>query len=129
VKILLAAMLLAGAAVAQAQPLTVRVGETWLFNVKDGQPANARKTAATAKPAKGELMVSVRSLFGTNMIMTNNSRDAYRFRAELLSGGKATTARTCSLPAKVEPILEQWTQKADAVRISDFQATGAEGRC
>ena len=63
------------------------------------------------------------------MMMTNNSAVAYRFRAELLRGGKATAARPCSLPASPSPIFEQWPQQADAVRISNFQVTDNEGHC
>ena len=128
-KVLLAAALLAFASIAQAAPLTVPVGESWTFTIKNGDPVNAHKVAATAKPAKGQIMISVRALFGTNMIVTNNSPVAYTFRAELLSGGKVTAARPCDLPAKGSPILEQWPQKADAVRISHFVAAGTEGRC
>jgi len=113
----------------QAAPLTVRTGETWLFTVKHGEPANARKVQSSAKPGKGQLMISVRALFGTNMIVTNNSPAAYTFRAELLRGGKVTAARPCDLPANGSPILEQWPQKADAVRISHFKKAGSEGRC
>jgi hypothetical protein len=112
-----------------AQPLTVHMGESWVFSVQNGEPVNARKVEPTAKAPKGQIMVTVRSAFGTNMIMTNSSANAYTFRAELLSGGKTTAVRPCNLPAKNQPILEQWPQKADAVRISHFRVTGEEGRC
>ena len=124
-----AAALLVIAAAARAAPLTVPTGENWIFTLKGGQPAGAHKASATAKPAKGEIMVSVRALFGTSMIVTNNSKIGYTFTAELLSGGKPTNARPCTLPGGAKPILEQWQQKADAVRISNFRATGPGGRC
>ena len=114
---------------ATAEPLTIRMGESWIFSVKDGQPASARKVGASAKPAKGQIMASVRAFLGTSMVVTNNSSVAYTFNAQLLRGGKAAAARSCTLPAGGRPILEQWEQKADAVRIGNFQATGAEGRC
>ena len=128
-KILLAAMLLAAASTAHAAPLTVRAGESWLFTVRNGQPANARKTQATAKPAKGELMVTVRALFGTALIATNNSGIGYKFSAELLPARNMTAVRTCVLPAGGKPTLEQWEQKAAAVRLSNFRATTNEGVC
>jgi hypothetical protein len=128
VKILLAAALLAIAPAAHAQSLTVPTGESWLFTVKHGQPANAHKVSASAQPAKGQVMVTVRSLLGTAMFVTNNSATPYKFRAELLRGGKAEAARACSLPANGK-IFEQWQKPADAVRISNFVATGPEGRC
>jgi len=128
-KLLLAAVLVAAASAAQASALTVRTGEAWLFTIDNGEPANARKADSSAKPARGQLMISVRSLMGTAMIVTNNSPVAYTFRAELLRGGKAEAARACTLPAKPTPIFEQWPQKADAVRIGDFKPTGPGGNC
>ena len=128
-KLLIGTLVLAAASAAQGAPLTVRTGETWLFTVEMGEPANARKVDSSAKPAKGQLMISVRAMMGTAMIVTNNSPVAYTFRAELLRGGKAEAARTCTLPGKPTPIFEQWPQKADAVRIGDFKATGPAGNC
>ena len=126
---LIAALLLIAAAPAQAAGLTVRTGETWLFTIKDGEPAQARKVTPSAKIGKRQIKVSVRSILGTAMTVTNNSPIAYTFRAELISGGKATVARSCTLPAKARPVFEQWEQKADAVRISEFKVAGAGGRC
>ena len=107
---------------AQAAPLTVPIGETWLFALDHGQPARARKVAPSAKPARGEIKVAVRSLFGTMMTITNNSAQGYTFKAELIGAdGKAVTGRTCTLPAKNQPALESWPQKAVAVRIGGFK--------
>ena len=128
-KILLATVMLAIACVAQAAPLTIRTGESWVFKVRDGQPVDAHKIGPTAKPAKGEVMVTVRSLFGTVLITSNNSSIAYSFNAELFPGTSLTAVRTCALPTGGKPGLEQWEQKAQAVRISNFRAAGNEGRC
>ena len=126
---LIAALLLIAAAPAQVAVLTVRTGETWLFTIKNGEPAQARKVTPSAKIGKGQIKVSVRPILGTAMTVTNNSPLAYTFRAELISGGKATLARSCTLPAKARPVFEQWEQKAEAVRISDFKVAGADGHC
>ena len=128
-KLLAAALLLLAAAPAQAAGLTVKLGETWLFSVKNGEPAQARKVPASAKILKGQIKVSARSLLGTAMTITNNSPIAYSFQAELIAGGKATVARACTLPANARPAFEQWEQKADAVRISKFKIANADGRC
>ena len=110
-------------------PLTVPVGESWIFAIDHGQPAYARKVAETAKPAKGQVKVSIRGLFGTMMTITNNSLQGYTFKAELISAdGKAATARTCTLPPGNQPALENWPQKATAVRIGDFKPAKG-GRC
>jgi hypothetical protein len=126
---LLAFALLAAATPALAEPLTVRAGETWVFTIEHGQPANARKTDATAKPPPGRVKVTVRALFGTMMTITNNSPQGYTFQAQLVSGdGKAVNVRACGLPADNQPALESWTQKAAAVRIGDFKPAKG-GRC
>ena len=110
-------------------PLTVPVGENWIFAIDHGQPAHARKVAEKAKPAKGEVKISVRALFGTMMTVTNNSRTGYTFKAELIGAdGKANPARTCTLPPGNQPTLESWPQKAAAVRIGDFKPAKG-GRC
>jgi len=126
---LAAALLLIAAAPAQAAGLTVRMGETWLFTIKDGEPAKARLVTPSAKVGKRQIKVAVRPILGTAMTVTNNSPIAYTFRAELISGGKATVARSCTLPANARPVFEQWEQKAEAVRISDFKAAGPDGHC
>jgi len=125
---LLIALLLATAP-AQASGLTVRTGETWFFTIKNGEPAQARKVLPNAKIPKGQIKVSVRQLGGTSMMVTNNSPIAYTFRAELISNGKATVARACTLPANARPAFEQWQEKADAVRIGKFAAATEDGRC
>ena len=127
-KVALALFLLTSTQV-HAAPLTVRQGEAWGFTVKDGKPSGARKVALSAKPAEGQIMVAVRPLMGTTMVLTNNSAVAYTLRAELLQGGKAISVRPCTLPANGRPILEQWKEKADAVRLSAFKRADTDGRC
>jgi hypothetical protein len=126
---LVAALLLLAAVPAQAAGLTVRTGETWIFSVKNGEPAQARKVASSAKIPKGQIKVAVRSMLGTAMTVTNNGPIAYTYRAELLSGGKASVARSCTLPPNARPSFEQWQQNADAVRIGGFKIARAEGTC
>ena len=125
---LAAALLLLAAVPAQASGLTVRTGETWIFSVKNGEPSQARKVASAKNP-KGQIKVAVRSLLGTAMTVTNNSPIANTYRAELLSGGKATVARSCTLPSNARPSFEQWQQNAGAVRIGGFKIASADGTC
>ncbi len=112
-----------------AGSLTIRTGETWMFRIERGQPARPRRVPPSARPASSEIKVSVRRLAGTSLIATNNSPVRYTFRAELLAGGKAVTVRTCTLPANGLPALESWSQRADAVRLSNFRATDRSGSC
>lgn len=125
----IAALLLLAPIPVQAADLTIRTGESWVFGVKGGQPVGARKVDAKAMPAEGQIKVSVKAMLGTALFVTNNSSTAYTFRAELLSGGKSSAARTCSLPANGKPAFEQWPQKADAVRLGTFKVTGDGGKC
>ena len=112
-----------------ALALTVRTGETWLFSIEHGEPVHARKVGSTTVAARGEVKVTVRALFGTNMTITNNSAQGYRFGAQLIGpDGTAVTARTCTLPPGNQPTLESWPQKAAAIRISNFKPAKG-GRC
>jgi hypothetical protein len=121
-KALLALALVVAAVPATADPLTVKTGETWLFSLDHGDPIRAHKVDAAAKPAKGEVKIAVRALFGTTMTISNNSLQGYTFKAELIgTDGKPVTARTCTLPPKNQPALESWPQKAVAVRIGSFK--------
>ena len=119
-KWLLAILLAAAATSASAKPLTVRMGESWAFRISKGEPVQARKVATSAKPAKGEIMVTARSFLGTMLTAVNGTGRGWTFKAELVNGGKASPARTCTLPASNIPTMEQWKAKSDAVRISKF---------
>ena len=126
---LLAVALIAAAMPALAEPLTVRPGETWLFTLDHGDPAHPHKVEGTTAPARGEMKVSVRALFGTMMTIINNSAQGYIFQAQLIGAdGKAVNARSCGAPANNQPALESWPQKAAAVRIGSFKRANG-GRC
>lgn len=128
-KPLLAAILAISATMAEAAPLTVRVGESWVFAVRNGEPHEPRKVQSDASPGKGQIKVTVKALLGTSLMAVNNSPVAYTFKAELIRKGKAMSARTCTLPANAKPVFEQWDGVAEAVRIGRFAAAGTEGRC
>ena len=120
---LAAALLLLATVPAQAAGLTIRTGETWFFTVEDGEPANARLVTASAKIPKGQIKASVRALGGTSMVVTNNSPIAYTFRAELLSGGKATAEYTLVPDVKVGDIQFDWLPVAFA-DVAPFKRFG-----
>lgn len=114
---------------AKSAGLTVKTGETWLFNLSGGQPAKARKASASAKPAPGEVLVTVRAMMGTTMTITSNNPRAYTYKAELIGAGKAVLTRSCTLPANGRMSFENWPQKASAVRLSDFKVATKDGAC
>ena len=116
-----ALLLLLAPVAAPAKPLVIKTGEAVAFRLDRGEPVQVRKVERTAKPRKGEILVSVRALLGTTLSAINGTGQAWTFKAELLSGGKASPARSCTLPKSRDPIFEQWPGKsADAVRLSKF---------
>ena len=121
--------LLAAPAAAKSPGLTVRVGESWIFALSNGQPVNARKSNPSARPAPGQIHVTVRSLMGTTMSISSASDVAYSYRAELVGTGKKVGARSCTLPADGKLSFEHWPESANAVRLSDFTPAPKGGNC
>lgn len=127
--IALALLLAASPVPAMAAPLTVKTGETWVFNLFRGQPVKARKANPSAKPAPGQVLVTVRSMMGTTMTISSNNPVGYTYRAQLIGAGKTIPTRSCTLPADGKISFEHWPEKADAVRLSDFKSAPKGGAC
>ena len=121
--------LLASPAVAQSSGLTIRTGESWMFAISRGQPVRARKVEPSVKPAPGQVMVSLRSMMGTSLSIASNNPQAYTYTAELIGADKTVPVRSCTLPANGRLSFEHWSQKASAVRISDFKLATKNGSC
>lgn len=114
-----------------AAPLTIKSGESWVFEIDRGEPVRARRVNSSAKPAANQIKATVVSTMGTTMTMSNNSLTSYTFHAELVGPAKsgAAKARTCTLPATGDPVLEYWPVKSAGVRVSGFKMTSADGNC
>ena len=126
----LALLAMLAASPVSANPLTVRMGETWLFTVAKGQPAKARKVAAKAAPSPGEMKVTLSALMGTTMTISNNSKFDFAYRAALvLPGGRIGPAKSCAVPANGRLAIEHWKQRVAAVRLSDFKPAPAGSLC
>jgi len=112
-----------------AKPLSVPVGESWVFKLKDGDPVHAHRISPAGRPKEGEIKVVTSKMLGTMITVTNNSPTSYTFKAELVGAapGKGD-ARTCTLPGGAKPALESWPVEAKAVRLSAFKPTTG-GRC
>ena len=121
--------LLAAPATAKSPGLTVKAGESWTFSLYRGQPVNARKTSASAKPAPGKIHVTVRSLMGTTMSISSANDIAYTYRAELIGVDRKGRARSCTLPPDGKLSFEHWPDKAEAVHLSDFKPAPKGGNC
>lgn len=124
-------LLLAAATPADAKGpgLTVRTGETWQFSLFHGQPVKARKAGPDARPAPGQIQVTVRSMLGTTMTISSNNPTAFTYRAELIGADRPVSARSCALPPDGRLSFESWPQQADAVRLSDFKVAPKGGAC
>ena len=121
---------LLAASPAGAAQLTVPMGETLMFRLERGQPTHARKANPATKPRPGEIRVSVRSMMGTTMTMTNNSRFDYAYRATLvMPSGKLGAAKACAVPANGRVAIEQWTRPIAAVRLDHFKRAPAGSLC
>ena len=126
----LALSLLLAASPVAAKPLTVRMGETWVFSVARGQPVKAHKTDAKATPAPGQMKVTLSEMMGSMLTISNNSKNDYAYRATLvLPGGKTGPAKSCAVPANGRMAMEHWKQSVDAVRLSDFKRAPAGSLC
>ena len=124
------ALLLLATTPLSAKPLTVRIGETWVFAVRGGSPVDARKVAVTTAPAPGQFKVSLQPLLGATMTITNNSRFDYAYRATLvLPTGKPGVAKACAVPANGRIAIEQWTKPLAAVRLDRFKPAPAGALC
>ena len=122
---LLLALGLAAPAVADDAPLTgltVGVGETWIFRVQDGQPADARKAAADEQPASGEIKVSLSGPKGRQLSVINNSPATYNYRAFITSkpGKPGKRTSVCTIMSNRRVGLETWSDRFPALRITDF---------
>ena len=128
-RLLILCAALAGAPLS-AKPLTVRMGETWVFAVRGGAPVEARSVAAVTAPAPGQFKVSLQPMLGSTMTMTNNSRFDYAYRATLvLPSGKPGAAKACAVPANGRVAIEQWTRPIAAVRLDRFKRAPAGSLC
>lgn len=114
---------------AAAQGLTIKTGETWIFEIEKGQPVRARRVEAATKAGKGQVQVAVRPALGTAMSIGGQVPVSYNFRAQLIVNGKLVAKRACTLPANNKPAFEFWPEKAEAVRISDFKPVKSGGNC
>ena len=118
------------AAPLSAKPLTVRMGETWVFAVRGGAPVKARKVAVTTAPATGQFKVSLQPMLGSTMTMTNNSRFDYAYRATLvLPTGRPGAAKACAVPANGRVAIEHWNTPIAAVRLDRFKPAPAGSLC
>lgn len=127
---ILALLLAAQPALAKPPGLVVKMGETWIFSVAHEQPAKARKATVKAMPAAGEMKVSLSSLMGTTMTITNNGRFDYSYRATLiLPDGKTGATKSCAVPANGRFAMEHWSNTVAAIHLSDFKRAPAGSLC
>jgi hypothetical protein len=123
------ALLAASPLPAKSPGLTVKSGETWEFALSKGQPVGARKISPTADPREGRIRVTLRAMMGTTLTIVSNNPKPYTYTAELIGGAKVVPARSCTLPADGRLSFENWPQKAEAVRLSNFRPAKRDASC
>ena len=123
------ALLAASPLAAKSSGLTVKPGETWEFALSRGQPVAARKISPTTDPREGRIRVTLRAMMGTTLTIVSNNPRPYTYTAELIGGDKPVAARSCTLPADGRLSFENWPQKAEAVRLSNFRPARRDSSC
>ena len=127
---LIAILAMFAASPASAKPLTIHMGETWVFSIANGQPSKARKVDSKIAPARGEMKVTLQPMMGTTMTVSNNSKFDYAYRATLIMpGGTTGPAKSCAVPANGRLAIEHWPNRVDAVRLGDFKPAPAGSLC
>ncbi|NML07739.1 hypothetical protein [Sphingomonas sp. G-3-2-10] len=113
--------------------LVVRAGESWIFTVKDGLPADARPAARNDKPAKGEIFVTLEFEGGASvMAVTSNDEVWWNYRAFIVSkpGHKGNRTSVCTLMNGERTAIERWPGPVPAIRLADFSfASDRQLRC
>lgn len=121
--------MLTAPASAASKGLVVKPGETWEFALSKGEPVGARKISASTDPRKGRIRVTLQAMMGTTLTIVSNNPRPYTYTAELIGAAKPVEARSCTLPAGGRLSFENWPQKAQAVRLSNFRPAKSEGSC
>ena len=116
-------------AAAQSTGLTVKPGETWVFNIFCGQPSKAHKVSPSTKAAPGQVVVTARTMMGTSLTISSNNPVAYTYKAELIGADRSVPARSCALPADNKLSFEHWPEQATAIRLSNFKVAPKGGNC
>ena len=113
---------------AKGQPgLFVRQGETWFFKVTNGQPADARKGDAAAKPGAGEIRVT---LNGGMMAVLSGSQVSYNYQAFITGKASDKGKRTsvCTLMPGIT-VFESWPDDLPGIRLANFEEASEEYGC
>ena len=111
-----------------AEPgLFVRQGETWFFKVTNGQPADARKGIAAAKPGAGEIRVT---LNGGMMAVLSGSQVSYNYQAFITGKASDKGKRTsvCTLMPGIT-VFESWPDDLPGIRLANFEEASEEYGC
>jgi hypothetical protein len=96
------------------------MGETWIFSLANGQPANAHAAPPGSKPGPNELMVSLKPQIGSTMIVTNNTDRFLNYRATIIAPNGERPTSVCTLMSGGRAGFENWHGNIAAIRLSDF---------
>ena len=105
----------------------VAQGETWLFKIKGGQPADLRQGGEDEKPGSDEIRVS---LDGGNMLVLNGSSIAYNYQAFIAEkpSDKGNRTSVCTLmPSAL--MHEIWPGNLPGIRLTNFSEASDSMGC
>jgi hypothetical protein len=102
--------------------LLIKSGETWIFHLENGQPANPRTATEADKPGKDELKVSLSPDPGAMLTITNNTSQFLNYRAFITPkpGKKGTSTSVCTVMSNGRKAFEVWQNAVPAIRLADF---------
>ncbi len=128
-----AAMTASTPALAKQPGLFVRMGESVIFHIDQGQPVDPRPASESDAPGAGEIKLTLEFKSGsTMMVVTNNSQDFLNYRAFITpdpdKNGQSTSV--CTLMSGGRSAFESWGGRLPGIRVSDFaKAPDGEMRC
>ena len=126
------ATLLAGPALADESPLPglyLKHGESFIFKVIDGQPAEVRSANADERPQSGEVSASL-SADGSMLQVVSAADTSLNYQAFIARGATDKGQRTsvCTLLPGVMA-MESWPGGLPGIRIVNFKPAGDGMTC
>jgi hypothetical protein len=108
--------------------LLVKMGETWVFQIENGQPVKIRPSKESDTLAPGEVQVSLSNSAGTMMTVKNNAGTWLNYKAFMTpkAGKKGTPTSVCTVMSEGRMGVEVWPGTIPAIRITEF-TPAAEG--
>jgi hypothetical protein len=109
--------------------LLIKSGETWIFHLEKGQPANPRPATKADQLGKDELKASLSLEAGAMLIITNNTSQFLNYHAFITPkpGKKGAPTSVCTIMSNGRMAFESWPNSIPALRLADFTPAQEDG--